>query len=767
MNFIYANVQQVAQFLKKSFKDEQFYVALRHVIGAFIPLIIGEALGFERIGLLIMLGAFFVSGVDIAGTLRSKASGLGITTVTAIGITILLLIPNGRLWFLLPLLFIIIFALAFISPFSLRYTMMAVMGYIAIILALAFSASINSIHAILIHSLYLLIGACWYIIYALCIHYFASAREINRRVAFCMRQTADYFDQRLALLESGRKHQDELLELARLQQQLNETQESVRKLLFENPSILTNRHSKRHRFFTIFVELVDMHELAVATPIDYPRIRKLLHRYPEYGIVRKIIREVNREMHNLADVMLNEANYQAPGRQQQYLDQLHEKLQTFNQERSLDDSDEQVYDTLKRIEEYLQRQLQKADKIRDAVLDPKASEAETRDPSADVSTEDLPRFISPDPLNWNTLSANISFQSSYFRYALRTAVTAVIGYLIADYIHFQNPYWVVLTVLLVMKPGYGVTKQRFFHRIAGTIIGAVIAYGIYQFHPTHTVSIIIFGLAFLFTFTFVTQNYAVASTFITLFVIFLYYFLSRQVPTAILFRVVDTVLGAVLVILAIFYLWPYWEHQKFSYFLNNSLQANKRYLQQVLSNLFDETFDETDYRLVRKQAYVDMANVISSFYRFKDDPASRQKHASSFYDLVLLNYMLLSATTSLAIFLQRHPDQSLSYAPLRKLGDKAIANLEHALSQLKAPAASHEQSPETSAAEEAGQIDEEIGQELTHLRAQFDPRKEDENDERYAEYVNLNHLGRQLKWMFDLSQSIIDHVHQTTEIHNS
>jgi uncharacterized membrane protein YccC len=594
--------------------------------------------------------------------------------------------------------------------------------------------------------------------YSLVIHYFAKTREINRRIAFCMRQTADYFDQRLALLGPKADHQEGLMKLVRLQQQLNETQESVRGLLFEHPSILTNRNSKQHRFFIIFIELVDMHELAVATPIDYPKIRKLLSRYPEYNIIRKIIREVNKEMQNLADVLLQRSKYHPSNQLKAYINQLHEHLQEFNRNISMEDSDEhEVYDTLKRIEEYLHQQLQKVERMRIAVIGGSSNETEKSQSSADVATEDLPRFISPNPLNRESLAANLSFDSSYFRYALRTAVTAVLGYIIGFFLHVENPYWVLLTVLLVMKPGFGATKQRFYHRIGGTIIGAVVAFGIYQGHPSHVASLVIFGLSFLLAFTFVVENYAVASGFFTIFVIFLYSFLSRPIPVSILFRIADTVLGAILVILAIFYLWPYWEHQKFSHYLKLSLQANKDYLKQVMDHLFEKRFNETDYRLARKQAYVEMADVVSSFSRLQDEPESRRINARPFHNLAMLNYMLLSGITSLAVFLQQFSDESLSWKQIRKQEDEIMSNLDQALCRLEEPSASDTQSEEKT--NELEQVEDDIMQKLSDSENSFKRfSPSDDNGELDSEYMDAGYLYRQMEWMLELSESILEHV---------
>lgn len=757
-----SRLQQSISYLQKVFRDEQFYVSLRHTVGAFIPLVACELLGYESLGLEMMLGAFFVSGVDIAGTFASKARGLLITTAISITITFCLLVAGEQLLLMLFLLFVFIFGLAYISPFSMRYTLMGVMGFIAIILAISMVGKFETIDGILHHCFLLLCGSLWYILFGLSIHWFARTREINRRVAHCTRLTAQYFQQRLALLEPGVDHEQGLLELARMQQELSETQESVRELLFSDTSILSGRSSERRRFYLIFIELVDMHELAVATPIDYPKIRQLLHRYPEYNIIRDIIGRITREMTNLADVLLNRADYNAALQLQDDLDHLHSKLLELKQKALQEEGDnEEAYHTLRRIELYLHEQIQKVEVIQKAVLNRRIYEETISDKSAaaHMPAKDLPQFVSPNPLSWNSFVDNLSFQSSYFRYALRTATTAVAGYALAYFLNFQNAYWVLLTVLVVMKPGYGVTRNRFYHRIGGTLIGAVVAYLLYQLHPSHAMSLAIFGISLTLAFTFVVHNYAVASSFFTIFVIFLYSFLNRDIPSMVVFRVVDTLLGAVLVIVAIRYLWPYWEHQKFPVLLQKSLEANKAYLQNVLHHLFEGSFDETDYRLARKAAYVDMANLVSSYYRLVGDPKSKQHNARFSYDVALLSYMMLSTTTSLGIFLQGHLKQPYGHPAFRLLGEAILAHLEESIQRLHSPGTGKEKSRELEyeALEEAR---EELAGQLHQLKQEIPIQQQakDHRDEAYIRYARMNYLSRQLGWMLELSRSLAQHV---------
>jgi uncharacterized membrane protein YccC len=69
---------------------------------------------------------------------------------------------------------------------------------------------------------------------------------------------------------------------------------------------------------------------------------------------------------------------------------------------------------------------------------------------------------------------NLSFSSTVFRHSLR------LNYYSDRFYYWksptlQNAYWIVLTIVVIMRQGYGLTKQRTFHRIF-KILGAFIAF---------------------------------------------------------------------------------------------------------------------------------------------------------------------------------------------------------------------------------------------------------------------------------------------------
>src|SRR5690606_29201848 len=89
------------------------------------------------------------------------------------------------------------------------------------------------------------------------------------------------------------------------------------------------------------------------------------------------------------------------------------------------------------------------------------------------------RFVKTDIINWQRFRDNLSLNSTIFRHALRMSVTLSMTFLILNMISFSEfgIYWVLLTILVILKPGFGLTKERNLHRLLGTLIGGAIGVG--------------------------------------------------------------------------------------------------------------------------------------------------------------------------------------------------------------------------------------------------------------------------------------------------
>ena len=87
---------------------------------------------------------------------------------------------------------------------------------------------------------------------------------------------------------------------------------------------------------------------------------------------------------------------------------------------------------------------------------------------------------------------------------------------------FPSGYWIPMTALLVLKPGITDTVNRAIARVLGTVTGAILAsFCIAHLHPS---SVVLAGLTLLFawlSYGTLNVNYALYSSFITAYIVFL------------------------------------------------------------------------------------------------------------------------------------------------------------------------------------------------------------------------------------------------------
>ncbi|MEG9437390.1 FUSC family protein [Edaphobacter sp. HDX4] len=84
---------------------------------------------------------------------------------------------------------------------------------------------------------------------------------------------------------------------------------------------------------------------------------------------------------------------------------------------------------------------------------------------------------------WATLRANLSLQSAVFRHAVRLTICLTIANIIARATGWRHAYWIPMTVVLLLRPDFAGTFSRGLQRIAGTIVGLVIATALFHFLP--------------------------------------------------------------------------------------------------------------------------------------------------------------------------------------------------------------------------------------------------------------------------------------------
>src|ERR1035438_7858118 len=82
------------------------------------------------------------------------------------------------------------------------------------------------------------------------------------------------------------------------------------------------------------------------------------------------------------------------------------------------------------------------------------------------------------------LAANLTLQSAVFRHSVRMAVAVAIAEILSRSLETPRAYWLPMTTVLVLKPEFTVTFTRGLLRIAGTIVGLLLATAMFHFLPT-------------------------------------------------------------------------------------------------------------------------------------------------------------------------------------------------------------------------------------------------------------------------------------------
>lgn len=89
--------------------------------------------------------------------------------------------------------------------------------------------------------------------------------------------------------------------------------------------------------------------------------------------------------------------------------------------------------------------------------------------------------------------------------------------------------------------------------------------------------------------------------------------------------------------------------------MKDMLLANGKYLQKLLEGLTGQAIGLTEYKLARKNVYVSSANLTAAFQRMLSEPKSKQKNERAIHQFVVLNHILFSNISTLAITVMNQP----------------------------------------------------------------------------------------------------------------
>lgn len=653
--------------IQRFIKSADFYKSLTFIIAALIPVLLYEYyLNKPEIGFAIALGVFFNSFTNSPGSVKHRTVGM----LVSIGLTSLATLITGYVasvhkgW-LLPVLGLLTFFISYLAVYGFRASMVS----FAAMLAVAFSIS-NSYADLTVfeYTCYVFIGGVWYLLVSSLANRLNPKMYIEELLSDTLELTGKYIETRAKLLTQSSERNTLQADLYEYQAVLSDKHETLREIIISQrqESGFSNRIRRK---LLLFIELVDMLELAVANPLNYEQVDQVFEKSTEIITpFTALIQAMATRLSYFSRVVIRDEKVRPNSEIRDLLKEVRNALDRYQQKVGKAKENEGFY-ILVNLFEYQVTQAQKLDAIE------RELNTLTKNNSLKATKNIDERFLSPQDYGFSKFKENFSLKSSLFRHALRLSISMVIGFGMGTLFSFQNPYWILITLLVIMRPSYGLTKQRMKHRVMGTLVGAAIAViTVVLVHNTLVFGVLA-ALSITLALAMVQLNYKAFAAFITLHIVFMYAIYHPDVLYAVQYRVLDTLLGATLAMVANLFLFPSWEFMAIDDSLQKVLIANMGYLNRIEEKYRTKDPKETNYKLSRKKAFLAVGDLNAAFQRMTQEPKSRQKFYAEIYDIVVLQNTFLATLASLGTFIRTHETTAMSNA--------VAAFFEHILHNLK------------------------------------------------------------------------------------
>jgi uncharacterized membrane protein YccC len=528
----------------------------------------------------------------------------------------------------------------------------------------------------LLYAIYIFLGGCWYAALSLSLYRIMPYRLARQSLAECMMEVADFLRIKAKFYHEGVDYDETFKEIVEAQILMNTKQDAVRELLFKSRRIVQESTQEGRFLLVIFVDMMDLYEQILSTFYNYQNLHK---QFDETGILKDFEEILNLLAEQMEEISFSLRTFTKPNFKaniSQKIKDLKKNIDALTPP-NLPLHGRTTYtniglQALKNIELNVENIFLRLKKIKGYFEEKKQSKLLKNN----IQTTS---FISHQDYSWDVFEDNLNLKSENFRHALRVSGLMLLGFIIAQSFNFLHSNWILLTILVIMKPAYSLTKERNLDRLMGTIGGAVIGMIILTYVTDNRWLFAILLICMLGTYSFQRKTYLVSVVFMTPFILILFDFLGMGGRALLIERVYDTVIGGGIAFAGSYLFLPHWEHEKFRKTLVEMLEANMAYYHQVSQLYFGESYQRVPYKIVRKEVYVRSANLASAFQRMFSEPKHKQVSIDEIHKFSVLNHLLSSYVATLALYATEHFEEIQAYQNLKNIAQNTEILLKEAI----------------------------------------------------------------------------------------
>jgi len=622
------SVQWSAGNVIRFFKSEYFLDALRVTLSIIIPFAVFYELINPPAAITVGVGALLISLTDSPGTFNDKIvmSVSSLCTFFLVSLVTALLINNIILSALLIIVLCIVFSL--FTAFGKRYGLLGTMGLII----MTFVQGLKPADP-LSFGFYIAVGGISYYLVSLIQTRLWPLSSVRHALGECILSTADYMKAKADFYRPETNLEECYLKIIKLHNKVSEKQEQLRDLLLRNRQLMRKDHEQGQRFLLVSVQVIDLYELISAIHYDYENLRQNLK---DSGLLEAIA--------NMIDSLAS--NLRSPGL----------ALSAKSRVKAADSAVDQIALLKEQISEFLNVRgpgyssilMKLSDNIDDIyaglrqVITTLTSKFEAIEFPSDLPAYKL--FTSAEGVNLEAVKSHLTFKSPIFRFALRLSLACIVAFSFTLLPVGLYSYWILLTVIVIIKPSFGHSKKRNIQRLKGTLGGVIIGILLLAIVGNVAVQLILAALFLLGYFVYLRLNYTLSVMFLTPMVIICLSIYNDN-SSIVTQRVFDTLIGCGIAFAAS-YLFPSWEVKRHSMYMSDVIKANLRYLRILHDQAEGIPANITSFKLARKDVYTKLAVLSSGVQNMLLEPRHAQGEVKHLYRFEILSHQLSSIIAS-------------------------------------------------------------------------------------------------------------------------
>lgn len=696
--------------IRKFIYSQYFFGGLRIALGVSLPAVLMLTVFHNReLGFTIATGALGASVVDMPGPLKYKHNEMLACTVIGFLSALATGIASAHaltLWLtVVPLTFV----LSLVVVYGNRWPQISFATIYMMIVTL--EEHFTPMQA-LINASWILVGGLWYTYWSTFVSRWLVYRIERQALAESVFSCAEYLIARSSFYDLDADIDECYRTLIEKQIAAVERQEAAREIVLRNlPKLRSGKlDPRRVMLFNLFINVVDLHEIFVGAHTDYPLVRNTFGGTDILVFYRDLMRKAALDLEDIGLAVLQNRPARARINVKAELRAIEYELDHMRRHQVPQKTPE-AYSAVSAAFRRLWSATRLIDKIRRHTHhDPSLTETEIN------VHPTLSRFVSSRRVAFMQIFSNLTMASPSFRHALRVTIAVGVAFWLGRLLPLTNAYWIVMTTVIILKPGYSLTKQRNVQRIIGTAIGCAACVALLFVVKEPSLLLVIMFACMVMSYSLLLFNYTASVVFTSAFVLLMYHLLAPGSMRLIGERAIDTAVGSVIAIAAS-HLFPYWEYRLMGKLVNDMIAATRNYLEaswwwtgkpaekaddpapgvvepvkmavpalaltaegeaeDARADLEEDTpvgestaataasgasaaasvaasalDSDFRYRLARKNVHIAFANLGQAFQRMMLEPKAQQKFVPELNDLLVRSHVLASQITAAGPLLQ-------------------------------------------------------------------------------------------------------------------